>query len=184
MQHYHRRRFGGASLIAVKVILKVRKGKRGRCDACGLHVEVGDAYTVLKLDKRFAPPCASCSLVPKLSKRFHTACVPPDVNAAMGYDPDKTAPAYVPPPCRPSGAVPPPPKPLSAFELTLTALLAVETALKRRIAENPALINNADLEATLKTYNGCKARALRPGTDPEGHVALKMSLKRAIDLVF
>lgn len=62
-------------------------------------------------------------------------------------------------------------------------MIAGEDALRRKLAENPALVKNKDLDAVVKTYNGCKARFLRPGTDAEGELSLKMALKKLVDVV-
>jgi hypothetical protein len=153
--------------------------KKSKCRACGLPFQIGENVIRLRLRKSFRAPCTTCAHKLLGVKWFHPACVPPDINKAMGYDPN-VAHVAAPDPHQ----VAPPPKPQSAADAGLGALLAIENALKRRVAENPALQKSEELAATLKTYNGCKARALRPGTDAEGVVALKMALKRALDLVF
>ena len=156
--------------------------KRTICKACSCGIEAGEQAIKLKLRKAYRVPCGSCGKKPVGSKKFHIKCRPTDFNKAMGFDPAKFTAA--PPPVAPTHTVPPPPKPPSLREAQEAALLAFETALKRRIAENPALVKDAELEKTLKTYQGCKGRALRGSTDAEAMVGMKMALKRALDLVF
>ncbi len=179
---YRRRRFGGrfGSKPAVKETSGIQTGRGSRCQGCMLKIEVGQPYRRLQLAKQFRTPCATCGVTPKRAKRFHDSCFPTDINAAMNYNP---AAQHVHTP-QPTSAAAPPPKPMTAADAQLAALLAIETALKRRLAENPTLCKDDAMNAAYKTYQGCKARALRPGTDHEGVVAMKMALRKAMDLVF
>jgi len=154
--------------------------KRGRCAACRSFFEQGEIISVLKLKKRFR--LLSCGHTLTGTKKFHSACVPPDPVLAMGYDPAKAG-AYVPPP-PPSAAhnVAPPAKPVTADDAALAALVAIETAIKAACRNNPAHV--AEIAKLFKTYQGLKARALRPGTPEEGVTAMKIAIKKALDLVF
>lgn len=67
-------------------------------------------------------------------------------------------------------------------ELALEALLALETALKAKLRENPAL-KTAELQKHFDKYNNIKARGLR-GVGGEAITGMKMALKAAIDLVY
>jgi hypothetical protein len=100
----------------------------------------------------------------------------------MGYDPNATH-AHAAPQRRRPHQVAPPPKPQTAMDAQLGALLAIENALRRRMAENPALEKNEELASALKKYNGCKMHALRGANDNEAKIGLKMALKRALDIV-
>lgn len=175
-----RKRFGQGAVLQSTLTAK----RKAKCRACHLTFEKGDTVIRLRLRKSFRQPCVTCGHKLLGVRWYHTACVPADLEKAMGWDPNAKQHAAPPPPT-PSAAhqVPPPPKPQTARDAQLGALLAIENALSRRLAEQPALQQNVELAAALKTYNGCKARALRPGTPPEGVVALKMALKRALDIV-
>lgn len=182
MPRYHRRRhnpFGRRSSSAPVTQAQSVARKRGKCASCHGYFEKGDAIAVLKLKKRYR--VLLCGHTLKGSKKFHPACVPPDIIAAMGYDPTKAG-AYVPPVTQAA----PPPKPLGYEELTLAALLGVENALKARAKElkrfdPPAYV---ELAAMFKTFQGIKARALRPGTEHEGNTAMKLALRKALDVLF
>lgn len=172
-----RSRFGGRP--AVTATAGIQTGRGSRCQTCLLKIDAGQPYKRLQLQKRYRTACATCGVTPKRAKRYHEACFPVDINAAMNYNPTVSQPHAA-----PTVQAAAPPKPQTAADAQLAALFAIETALKRRLAENPTLTSSAELEATFKTYQGCKSRALRPGTDHEGVVAMKMALKKALDLVF
>lgn len=175
MPNFRRRRFGhAADPVGVHRITQRRKGK---CRGCGQPLTIGDTVVVLRVRKAFKVPCPSCGKKPSSSKRFHPHCLPPDHVKAMGIDVNAAHARQA------SGAVPPPPKPQTAQDSLVAWMLAGENALKRKLAENPALKNNPELEAVNKTYQSCKARFLRPGTDAEGVVAMKMALKKLVDVV-
>lgn len=179
------RRFGTNKGAVLQSSLTAKR--KAKCRGCHQTFEAGDAVVRLRLRKNFRKPCVTCNHKLLGVRWYHPQCVPVDINKAMGYDPyaTHTATHTAPPVAPPSSTVAaPPPKPQTAQDAQLAALLAIENALKRRLAENPALKKNAELDAALKTYNGCKARALRPSTPAEGIVALKMALKRALDIVF
>ncbi len=176
-----RSRFGRRRASAVPVtrsdVPMPKTKSRRKCNACGVHLEVGEAVVRLRLKKRFQQPCSVCSHKPAKLKFFHVACCPTDINKCMGYDPNAGH-ANAPTACAP------PPKPMSALDASFAALVGFENALKRRIAENPALIKDKEFEASFKKYQGCKAHALRQNNDAEAGVALKMALKRSLDLIF
>lgn len=201
MAYHRRRRFGTRSRTAVTsstLTLGTRTDKRtGRekhfkCKACKARLMPGDNVIRLRLKKIYQQPCLTCGHKPTKLKYFHVACAPQDINKAMGFDLNAANAAAqnaalggnMPDPGRHAHQVAPPPKPQTALDAVMSALVGVENALKRRIAENPALQRDVELAALLKTYNGCKARFLRPGTDKEGDVAMKMTLKKCIDIVF
>lgn len=156
--------------------------KRGRCAACRQFFEKGNTIHVVKLKKRFRT--LSCGHSLKGTKKFHTHCAPPDPVAAMGFDPAKAG-AFVPPATQ-SGAVPPPPKPMGHEDLALAALLAVETAIKARAKEVKRVDPKQyeEIASAFKTFQGIKARALRPGTEHEGTTAMKLALRKGLDIVF
>jgi hypothetical protein len=163
----------------------VQAGRKSKCAGCGSAINVGETFLRLRLRLRFAVACATCSHVPKRAKRYHTACRPTDVNAAMGYDPSKHAapPPFGHVPQRPSGAVPPPPKPPTPEEVTLVAIAQLEAALVAQLRGRQKAMTPA-LEKEFKTFQGIKARALRPGTPGEEQNAMSLSLQRLIKMVF
>jgi hypothetical protein len=164
----------------------VQAKRKSKCAGCGLSINVGETFLRLRLRKRFAVACAACSHVPKRAKRFHSACRPADVNAAMGFDPSKVV---APPPFgaplhqKPSGAVPPPPKPPSPQEVTLAAIAQLEGALIAQLRSRQKAMTPA-LEKEFKTFQGIKSRALRPGTPGEEQNAMSLSLQRLVKMVF
>ncbi len=176
-----RGRFGYAQQRAIKEETRVVP-KNQRCSGCNGFIVPGESAFRFMLSKRFRMPCTSCRNEPKRSRWYHIQCRPADINKAMGYNPNPT-PITAAPPSTNGGRVEPPPKPKNAEELKLDALVAMEAAFKRLLVEKPALQTSKELEAALRTYNGCKSRALRPGTPQEGEVSLKMALKRVLDLV-
>lgn len=181
---FRRRRFGTPRRPArppVEAINTIRKGKRGKCDACNGYIEVGDTYVKLKLGKRYATPCPTCTLQPKTSRRFHTHCVPADINAAMHFDPVVWANrnSWAPPP--PAAAAAPPPKPKGYGELCLESLVVLEAALIAKAKERGL---TEEMKTAFKTYQGIKARVLRPGTPAEGEVATSIAIQRLVKLVF
>lgn len=153
---------------------------RRKCAACNVKLDVGERVVRLRLNKQYQLPCSVCSHKPAKLKYFHDACAPADIEKAMGYDPNAhiAAGRVVP------TVAAPPPKPITANDAAMVALVAIDKAIGRKIAENPALIKDVEFDAAYKTYQGCKARGLRPGTEAEGNVALKMSIKKVLDLVF
>lgn len=172
---YGRRRFGGAPRNPITQSNTVAR-KRGKCRACGQYFMAGDGIAVLRLKKRYRTmPCGHT--IPG-TRRFHTQCLPGDWNAAMGFDPSTVS---TPPPSA-THQVPPPPKPPTPEDAAMHALLAIENAVKIRARGNPAYV--AEIEKLFKTYQGLKARALRPGTPEEGITAMKIAMKKALDLVF
>jgi DNA-directed RNA polymerase subunit RPC12/RpoP len=186
------RRFGGRrfgtkaqAVTSNSMLMPERKDKRTgktksrKCRACRAILRAGEPVIKLTLKKKYRGlPCATCGHKLVGVKWFHAGCAPADINKAMGYAPQAQAPVAN------GGAVPPPPKPLSSTDLTIAALVAVEKAFNKRLAENPALQKDPAVDAALRTYDGCKQRFLRPGTAGEGAVAMKMSLKKVLDLVF
>jgi hypothetical protein len=175
-----RRRFGfGGRRSAPVTSHQLPARKRGRCASCRGYYEKGDIITTLKLKKAYR--VLACGHTLKGAKRFHTACAPPDITSAMGYDPTKAG-AYVPP----TTTAAPPPKPPTHDELALAALLAIEQAVKSRARAVKGIdpVAYKDIADKFKTFQGLKARALRPGTPEEGNVAMKMAMKRALDIVF
>jgi hypothetical protein len=151
------------------------KSKR-KCAACKSHLTVGELVVRLRLKKRFQAPCSTCGHLPPKLKYFHEACAPTDINAAMGFDPNAGATVST-----SGGAVPPPPKPVSAEDAALAALASLEHAVIIRAARKGV---TPEMEKAFKTFQGIKARVLRPGTVPEGEVATHIALKRIIDLVY
>lgn len=95
----------------------------------------------------------------------------------MGYVPGTSAAAA----SATSYQAPAPPKPQTFADATLAAMDVLEKALALKVARVQV---TPELEGAWKTYQGIKARALRPGTDAEGDTATKMALKRLLDLVF
>lgn len=185
MAYRRRRSWGGtrtrgsqAAVTSSSVPMPKTKSRR-KCAACNIHLDVGESVVRLRLKKRFQQPCSVCSHKPAKLKFFHAACAPTDINRAMGYDPNAGAAGPIPN----GNAVAPPPKPMSAKDAALGALVAIDKAIGRRLAENRALQEDKEFAATYQTYIGCKERALRPGTDAEGAIALKMAMKKALNLL-
>jgi hypothetical protein len=156
--------------------------KATRCRACRGIIDAGDVLVRLRLKKKYQGACTGCGhRRPKL-KYFHLHCVPVDINQAMGFDPAASAgPSYSAPV---GGAVPPPPKPQTPEEAALIALSSFEHALKVRVLRKHGGKAPPEMEKAFKTFQGIKARVLRPGTPAEGEVAVTIGLKRIIDLVF
>jgi hypothetical protein len=106
----------------------------------------------------------------------------------MGYDPA----AHVGHAHASQGAaVPPPMKPKTQSDLNLEALASLEAALVCKV--KPLMRLNMttkkmelppEIEKQFKTFQGIKARVLRPGTEAEGEVALPIALKRIIDMIY
>lgn len=166
-----------SSPVTAKQTLVVKKKK---CKACGGDIAPGAYGLKVRLKKPYRTPCVTCNHKRVGVKWFHTdvACAPVDIEQVMGYVAG-TAPSAVPSP----KTVALPPKPPSAGEAALAALASMEHALMLRAAQFPGDVT-PKLEALFKTYQGIKSRALRPGTDAEGETALKLALKRAVDLIF
>jgi hypothetical protein len=175
-----RRTRGSRAAVTSSAVPMPKTKSRRKCAACGVHLTLGEAVVRLRLKKQYQVPCSVCSHRPAKLKFFHAACAPADINKAMGYDANAVAAAGGTPPTTAA----PPPKPMSAADAALAALAAIDKAIGRKIAENRALQNDPAFQATFKTYQGCKARALRPGTDQEGQVAMKMAVKKVLDLIF
>lgn len=201
MPRNFRRRFGGRrSRSAVTQSTTVLK-RKSKCRGCGQTLNVGDTVTRLRLKKSIAiVGCVTCGRRLVKLKNYHPRCCPTDINKAMGYDP--TAHVHgVPPPV--AASVPPPPKPKTPQDLQLEAIAALEAALMpkaRALGVGPAhtKLHGLDqhppkyvdgckacaIEKAFKTFQGVKARVLRPGTPAEGEMATPIALKRIIDLAF
>ena len=152
--------------------------RTSRCAACSQKILAGETAVKVRLGIRFRKPCTSCSFAPKGNRKYHPACLPADLNKAMGYDPSHFN-QYAPPP--PQQTVAPPPRPPTFEDLALGSLLALEKALAfKRVAPNKV----AEVEAALEKYKKIKARALRPGTPAEGEVAVSMAIQQLVKLVF
>jgi hypothetical protein len=124
----------------------------------------------------------------RFSGRRRSAYTPPP-NA--GNQSQQSAPPPPPPPPPPnygSAYRPAPPPPASprvrVDEANAAALVALEAALvaKRRTLTDAGAI--AELNDGYEKYTKIKTLALNPGTAGEGNVAMKMALKKIIDLVF
>jgi hypothetical protein len=185
----------------------IQAGRRSKCAGCGLHIDLGDPFTRLRLKKAYRFPCVTCAAKPKGSKRFHVACLPSDWNKAMGYDPAAHVHQTVScvncsftqstpfgkhcPNCgeRPDtrksagGAVAPPPKPKSASELSVAAILALEGALNAQLRER-SKVRTPELESEFKKLQGIKARIVRPGTQGEEQAATVVAIQRLVKLVW
>jgi len=148
--------------------------RTGKCRGCGGVLTAGETVVRLRLKKTFQAPCNGCGHKPAKLKVFHTHCVPSDINRAMGVDPTRA-------PQAPGGAVPPPAKPQTPEDAALVALSALEHALKVRAARRGV---TPELEKAFKTFQGIKARVLRPGTPAEGETAECIAIKRIVDLVY
>jgi hypothetical protein len=149
-----------------------------KCKGCGGVIAVGEQSVRLRLKKSYRHPCATCNQTPPGAKRFHVACLPTDINAAMGY----TGQAPVQPAYNPRQAsAPPPPLPPSLQDLSLTAIAALEAAC---VAKARKMGVTPEMEKGFKTFQNIKARVLKPGTEGEGEAATTVALKRIIDLVF
>jgi hypothetical protein len=151
--------------------------KKKKCAACHSEIPAGELHVVLLLRKAYRGSCATCHRKLSPRKRYHTGCAPVDAQSAMGYN------SAVPPT---PGAVPPkapPPKPQTAEDAVLAAFAAFEHAIVIRSQRQPASLTD-EVRKQFKTYQGLKARSLRPGTEAEGETAMKIALKRIVDLVF
>lgn len=136
---------------------------------------VGETCTRLRLKKALAIfGCVTCSRRLVKLKNYHTACCPPDINKAMGYDPAAHQASV-------NHTVPPPPKPKTTQDLDLEALASLEAALLGRARARGV---TPEMKKAFATFNNIKARVLRPGTPGEGEAATCVSLKRIIDMVF
>lgn len=188
MPRFHRRRrFGRSTPTPVTSSTCVMK-RKSKCRACNGILAKGDTATRLRLKKSYQQPCTACGHKPAKLKYFHTACVPSDINKAMGYDPAMHAGA---PSAAASSAVPPPPKPKTSAELDLEAIASLEAALvcrsRGKMRLNPTTRKMElppELEKAFKTVNGIKARVLRPGTPGEGEAATNVCIKKLVDLIF
>jgi hypothetical protein len=177
MPRFNRRRRFGTSRAAVTQSLCILK-RKSKCRACGQPLALGDTVTRLRLKKSFQMPCTGCGHKPSKLKYFHTACVPADINKAMGYDPAMhTGTAHA----APGNSVPPPPKPRTLEDINLEALAALEAAV---IAKAKKRGVTPEMEKAFKTFQNIKARVLRPGTPGEAEAATNVALKKIIDLVF
>lgn len=164
-----RRRFGSSAVTSSQTVAR----RKTKCRACGGEIAIGDTVVRLRLKKHLRGGCVTCGHKLTGIKWYHDHCAPADPQAAMGYSPGA-------PPSSDTSSVkvPPPQKPRSADDLFLAALVALEDALRRKVAGDATA--QAALEKEFKTYQGIKARALRPGTPAEGVTALKMALNRAV----
>lgn len=70
---------------------------------------------------------------------------------------------------------------MSAQEAAFAAMLGLENALVARAREGKI---TSEMEIGFAKYNKIKELALRPGTGPEGKVALRMALIELVKLVF
>jgi hypothetical protein len=152
--------------------------KRQRCAGCSIMILHGEESIRLKLSKRYLVKCGSCGTMPNSSKWYHAACKPADVNKAMGYDPTMVNPNVY---AGPTPTAAPPPKPKTSTDLSLEALVVLEAAVVARAREKGV---TPEMEKAFKTFQGVKARVLRPGTVGEGEVATAVALKRIIDMVY
>lgn len=178
-------RFGRAVRNPIKVIELIRTGKNGSCDACGGVLPLGDTYVQLRLQSWAMIPCTHCSQIPARMHKYHKACVPTDVNKAMGFDPaahqqSSGAPGYVPPPTH---QVAPPPKPKSSLEMRVEAILVFEGALAAGFREG-SIKKTDEVNKAIGTLTGLKSRIIQPGTPEEAIAATNVALKKLIDLTF
>ena len=185
MRRKRRSRTTGAKPAVAQSNLRQRR--RGSCKGCGQTIEAGDPIVKLTLRKVHRVPCVTCSHVPVGTKRYHPDCVPSDINKAMGYDPlARQRAAYH--QHTPDVTTAPPPKPKTSREADLTALDALQQALilkaKPMMMLPPTDPRRVELESQFKTFQGIKARMLRPGTDAEGAVATSLALQRIVKLVY
>lgn len=182
-----RPRFGRPARMPIKVIELIRTGKNGACDACGTAIPLGDTYVQLRMQTWARLPCAHCNQTPLKMRKYHKACVPTDINKAMGYDPtihqahSSVAPGFVPPPTH---QVAPPPKPKTSKELQIEGLLVLEGALSAAFREGVVNKKDPAVEKAVSTLNGIKARIIQPGSQGEQDAAINVALKKIIDLVF
>lgn len=169
-------------------ISTVTQRKKKKCATCGDEMPPGTDLYRIRTRKAYRTPCSTCGQKPARVKYFHNtlACQPLDPYVAMHVDrtgaAQQAAPA--PDPHRSHGAgnaVPPPPKPPTLEEVNLEALVKLEAAVIFK-AQRKGI--TPELEKAFKTFQGLKARVLRPGTEAEGEVAVKVALKRVIDLVY
>ena len=180
--------FGGGRQVTPITSTRITQARRRtKCKGCGGFINVGDAAIRVRFKKAFRLPCGSCSTVPRGVKRFHEACLPSDLNKAMGYNPAQhvhNAPA--------SHTVPPPPKPPNAGEAALAALAALENALVLKLRDTPAAwtvkdgkrVLTPEWESAFKKAQALKARALYPGTPAEGETSLGFAMKQLVNMVF
>lgn len=183
-----RRRFGTRTAAAVTQSTAVLK-RKATCRHCNLEMAAGDTAIRLRLKKRFQVPCGTCGHLPTKLKWFHPACVPADINKAMGYDPNAAAQAHA---QSVGQAVPPPPKPQTVQELSLIALDALEKTLIAKLSRdtnawevrNGKRVLKAEHEKSFSRFNGIKARVLRPGTAAEGETATSLALQQLVKLVY
>lgn len=155
---------------------------RRKCAACAQILTMGEPIVRLRLKKAFQLPCSGCGHLPAKLKFFHAACVPGDINKAMGYDPNAHGHGTTPPPSASyGGAVPPPPKPKTPEQYALEALAALEQAVIARAQRQGV---TKEMEAAFKQFQGIKARVLRPGTPAEGETATSIALQRIIKMVY
>lgn len=163
--------------------------KRGKCRGCGQYYEARETIVVLRLKKAYRAPCSVCGHKLTGSKRFHPNCVPSDINAAMGYDASKHVHNA---PSSHTATVAPPPKPPSPRDAALSALVSLENALILKLRNTPNawhVVNGKrvltpEWEKQFTTFQGIKARAVRPGTDAEGDTAVSLALQRLVKMVF
>lgn len=185
-----RSRFGRQPRATNPVIQStgVQTKRRSKCKGCLQPIEVGDKFVRLRLRKRFKVACATCGAEPKGAKRFHEACVPTDINKAMGYDPNRPRPGVPPPPppgAPRNGAVPPPPKPKSAEEHFEDALASLEVALASRLRKAGKKLEDPTFEgaADFRKYQGLKARMIRGSTPGEVQAARNVGFEKLAKLV-
>jgi hypothetical protein len=191
---YYRGRFGGGrrrTQAAVKVetftmpastagapkhLINKRRGElrlKTKCAHCGGAIHAGESAVMAQVRKAARTPCSSCGQTPTPRKYFHASCVPADLNKAMGVS---AAPGAA-----TGGAVPPPPKPMSVEEHMLNALATLEAALVAKVQKQGI---TPELEKAFSTFQGIKARVLRPGTAHEGDTATSIALQKIIKMVF
>lgn len=75
---------------------------------------------------------------------------------------------------------------MNATEAAFAAMLGLENALIARVREDwmPPKQVPPEIDRAFLKYNKIKERALRPGTDSEGRVAIRMSLIELVKAVF
>ena len=154
--------------------------KRQRCSGCGGFIVTGETALRFVLRKIYRSPCAHCANEPRRSRWYHVGCRPTDINKAMGFDPAQHGHAAPPPPVVNPNA---PPKPATAAELTTTALASLEAALIAQVRQRKITLT-AEMDKAFKTFQGLKSHVLRPTNDNEQRNAIKLALKKMIDLAW
>jgi len=140
---------------------KVTK-KGGRCSACRGRYEVGDTVTIVKTKRRV----------------YHSAtCVP----ANAGQVPVAGGAAVI--ANTPDAVV----KALSSRwtvgEAKMVAILALENSLVVVAQNRPGGIT-PEMEKSFDRYNKLKGMAMRPGSDNEGNMAVRLAILEVVKTVF